>query len=124
MLKKKQWVLTTILFTFIFIFLLALSTPSHATETIDRGKIMFDTYCIHCHGASGGGDGPAAEELNPKPRNFQDSDEMRSVTPEKMERAIVEGRPGTAMQGWSTILKPEEVKDLIEYIKSLMKADN
>ena len=47
---------------------------------------------------------------------------MDSVTPERMEKSIAEGRQRTAMKAWGTILKPEEVKEIIKYIKSFMKA--
>ncbi len=118
MFKKKSLLLV---FIGVITVILSTSAQSLGAEDIERGKTLYDSYCIHCHGLSGAGDGPAANELNPKPRNFQNPDEMRLVTPEVMERAIVEGKKGTAMHRWSTILKPDDVKDIIEYIKSLMK---
>ncbi len=121
MLKKKHLFLAVIFFAVVGIIIFAISKPSLMAENIDRGKTLYNSYCIHCHGISGGGDGPAAGEINPKPRNFQDPAEMNSLTTEIMERAIVEGIRGTAMQGWSTILNPEEVKDIIEYIESFKK---
>lgn len=121
MLKKRRWLLAVVFFTVVLIIILAISKPSLMAENIDRGKAIYNAYCIHCHGLSGGGDGPAAGELTPKPRDFQDPVEISSITPEGMERAIVEGRPGTAMKGWSTIFKPEEVEDIIRYIKSFLK---
>ena len=42
------------------------STP----ERIAKGKTMFMTTCMPCHGAEGKGDGPASVAFNPKPRNF------------------------------------------------------
>ncbi len=121
MLRKRSLLLAMIFVIFVFTVTLALSKSFLYAENMDKGKALYTAYCIHCHGTSGGGDGPAAGELNPKPKNFQDPNEMSQVTPEMMEKTIVEGVEGTSMRGWSTILKPEEVKDIIEYIKSFMK---
>ena len=41
-----------------------------STEPRSSGERTYATYCIGCHGEKGLGDGPAAEFLNPKPRNF------------------------------------------------------
>ena len=39
-------------------------------ESIARGKELFQTHCVVCHGPGGKGDGPAAAGLNPKPPNL------------------------------------------------------
>jgi caa(3)-type oxidase subunit IV len=39
-------------------------------ELVARGKELFASNCVTCHGAAGHGDGPASAGLNPKPRNF------------------------------------------------------
>lgn len=121
MIKNKRLLLVVIFLIVAFTVTLALYRPLLHAEGIERGKALYNAYCIHCHGLSGGGDGPAAGGLNPKPTNFRDTNIMSSITPEMMEKTIVEGVEGTSMRGWSTILKPEEVKDIIEYIKSFMK---
>ncbi|MBX7147675.1 c-type cytochrome [bacterium] len=42
------------------------STP----DQIAKGKTVFMSNCMTCHGSEGKGDGPAAAAFNPKPRNF------------------------------------------------------
>jgi mono/diheme cytochrome c family protein len=37
---------------------------------VDSGQKMFSTYCAACHGASGTGDGPAAQALKTTPANL------------------------------------------------------
>ena len=32
---------------------------------------LYRQQCLHCHGVSGGGDGPTAEFLNPLPRDYR-----------------------------------------------------
>jgi caa(3)-type oxidase subunit IV len=40
------------------------------SELIAHGKTLYGQNCTSCHGAEGKGDGIAAGNLNPKPRNF------------------------------------------------------
>lgn len=30
-------------------------------EALDRGKFVYQTFCLHCHGSAGAGDGPVAK---------------------------------------------------------------
>lgn len=52
---------------------------------------IFMQRCSTCHGANGGGDGPGAADLNPKPRNLQDKDWQATVTDDYIEKIIKEG---------------------------------
>jgi mono/diheme cytochrome c family protein len=45
-----------------------LITPS--LELVARGKELYESNCVTCHGPAGHGDGPAAGTMNPRPRNF------------------------------------------------------
>ena len=39
-----------------------------------RGRLVYQVYCVACHGAEGHGDGPAAAGLKPPPRDFASHD--------------------------------------------------
>ncbi len=52
---------------------------------------MFMTVCATCHGQDGSGNGPVAESLNPKPRNYTDKAWQASVTDEDLKKIIVGG---------------------------------
>ncbi|MCA9480221.1 MAG: c-type cytochrome, partial [Nitrospira sp.] len=39
-------------------------------EQIEAGKRVYYTKCVWCHGVEGAGDGPGADRLWPRPRNF------------------------------------------------------
>ena len=52
---------------------------------------MFQARCVPCHGATGHGDGPGAVALNPKPRNYTDTNWQKSVTDDQIKKTILYG---------------------------------
>ena len=40
------------------------------TDVVQSGRDLFATYCASCHGVSGRGNGPAAEELRRRPSDL------------------------------------------------------
>ena len=40
------------------------------TAVVESGRDLFATYCASCHGVSGRGNGPAAEELRRRPTDL------------------------------------------------------
>ena len=49
-------------------------------EYVMQGKELFMNYCIHCHGASGIGDGFNAGNVDPGPRDLTDSETEEGET--------------------------------------------
>jgi len=90
-------------------------------DELNRGMAIYQAHCLSCHGPLGNGQGPEAASLDPKPTDFTNKTIMNALTPEKMEKAIVEGIPDTSMKGFGSILSPEDVRDVILYIRSLSK---
>jgi hypothetical protein len=52
---------------------------------------IFKNRCTPCHGATGGGDGPASASLSPHPRNFHDQKWQLSVDDAHIEKIIQYG---------------------------------
>lgn len=98
---------------------------SAAKGDVINGKKVYDTYCTSCHGATGKGDGVAAQALNPKPRNFVDAEYMKGRTDEVLKKVIVEGGAANnlspLMAPWGGTLKANEVDDVLAYVRSLLK---
>lgn len=73
------------------------SPPAAAPATqvtaaeIAEAQATFSSLCFTCHGASGHGDGPGAQALDPKPRSFADAAWQASVTDEHIKKVIVFG---------------------------------
>ena len=87
-------------------------------------KQLYDTSCASCHGTDGRGDGPAADALVPRPRDFtRGTYKFRTTTSgsvpsdDDMYRSIAQGLPGTSMLGWKGILSDGQMRALVVYVK-------
>jgi cytochrome c553 len=99
-----------------------------AKPPAEEAKQMFDTVCAACHGTSGKGDGPAAANLNPKPRDYSSGEWQQSVTDEEIATIIVKGGQGV---GKSPLMppqpqltnKPEVVDEMVKLIRAFGPQD-
>ena len=72
-----------------------------AAPDLARGAALYAQNCASCHGVSGGGDGPAAEGLDPPPIAFDDVVRARERSAFALYQVIGQGLEGTAMPGFS-----------------------
>lgn len=89
---------------------------------IFRGNIVFENYCILCHGIKADGAGRAAKMYNPKPANLLLSDK----NDEYKERIIRQGGAALGrsefMPPWGNELTNEQVTDVVAYLHSINQA--
>lgn len=90
-----------------------------------RGAMAYGRYCVSCHGVAGDGRGPAAESLDPRPRNFTGGTYKFRSTPATelptdadLLRTIERGLNHTSMPHWQGITSLER-RDLVQYLKTL-----
>jgi cytochrome c553 len=57
----------------------------------ERAHAMFETICATCHGNTGQGNGPAAESLPTKPRNYTDATWQANTTDAQIKDIIIHG---------------------------------
>ncbi len=88
-------------------------------------KGLYRQHCSHCHGTTGGGDGPTALFLNPYPRDyrqgkfkFKSTERDAKPTTADLRRILVDGINDTAMPTVG-LLPPDEIDALVEYVKYL-----
>ncbi len=89
---------------------------------VARGQVVYETRCAPCHGSGGGGDGPAAAAIEPRPRNFRDPAFWKGRTREQLRLVIAQGRPGTLMAPFEGVLSPAEIDDVVAYLQSFRPA--
>ncbi|MEZ5287319.1 MAG: cbb3-type cytochrome c oxidase subunit II [Vicinamibacterales bacterium] len=63
---------------------------------LDRGRVLYGTYCATCHGISGEGDGPGASGLLPAPANLAE----HHYATERLADALWNGVAGSGMPAW------------------------
>lgn len=99
--------------------------PTGEAAIVDVGTAKYGSLCATCHGATGGGDGPGAGGLNPKPRNFHDAAWQAKVTDEHIAKVIKEGGAPNGLSGtmppWGAVLKDDEIAEVVKHIRAMKK---
>ena len=100
-------------------------------EKIEAGKRVYFTKCVWCHGVEGAGDGPGADRLWPRPRNFNAgtfkirhtaSGELPLIDVDLFQ-TVTHGLPGSAMPSWEGILTDEQRKDVLAFVTTELVKD-
>lgn len=86
----------------------------------DRGRVLYDQHCVACHGPTGRGDGQEATFLSPRPASLI-SAATSAKSDKELLQTIADGKPHTAMRGWSGTLSPEEQRHVLAYLRSLVR---
>lgn len=95
--------------------IMSLSQPNDAL--VAKGKIIYTTNCVACHGAAGKGDGVAAGALVPKPRNFTSLDGwINGPKISGIFKTLSEGIKGSAMVAFDVISSKDKLA-LAQYIR-------
>lgn len=94
----------------------SLLAPFETTPAIlDQGKILFDTYCKHCHGPKAMGDGKVADKF-PGVANLK-GDAYKSITEGHIFHVITYGRRLMGAHG-SQVSEDDRWK-IAKYVKNL-----
>jgi high-affinity iron transporter len=72
-----------------------------------RAVVLYQQFCISCHGAEGRGDGSESKTLNPKPTNFHDATRMGQRSVYGLFSTISLGVPRTGMPAFTNLSDDE-----------------
>jgi mono/diheme cytochrome c family protein len=100
----------------------AVKNPVKATPaSIAAGKKLYDTQCVTCHGASGKGDGKMAASITngPKPSDLTDASWKHGSTDGEIFTLIRDGSKGTGMRGYAARMKPDDIWNVVNYLRTL-----
>ncbi len=113
--------------------------PEPTAEMIEAGKRVYFTKCVWCHGVDGAGDGPGADRLWPRPRNFNQgtfkirhtaSGELPLFDAKKpiagqndLFETVTHGLPGSAMPSWEGILTEEQRLQVLSFVTTQLVKD-
>lgn len=81
-----------------------------------KGEKFYQSNCYVCHGKKGGGDGPRAHFNRPRPRDFTSRLSQEELTRSRLFKSISQGRRGSVMPAWSTVLSKQQIADVAEYV--------
>lgn len=95
-----------------------LRSPIEMTQaTVDHGKALYEKFCMHCHGATGQGDGPVVNNGNyPAPGSY--TGPLRDLPEGKIFHVLVYGK-NVAMGSHASQLNKEERWMVTHYVQYL-----
>jgi mono/diheme cytochrome c family protein len=101
--------------------------PAATTESIRRGGELFQSMnCWSCHGKDGRGHGPSAASLTDNrgypitPFDFTSGTSFKcGDSDQEMFRDLLTGLDGTPMPSFANALTPDQMWDVVHYIRSL-----
>ena len=85
-------------------------------KSTSAGKVVYEANCASCHGPAGHGDGPAAKDLNPKPRNLSDP-VIQSQTDGSIFWKLTEGKK--PMPTFDKLIPENDRGTVINFVRTL-----
>ncbi|MCB1743280.1 MAG: c-type cytochrome [Gammaproteobacteria bacterium] len=77
---------------------------------------LYHDYCSVCHGDKGDGRSRARGSMQPPPLAFTEAD-PQTLNRERMLVSVRHGRPGTAMAGWGSQLRDDQIQAVVDFIR-------
>jgi mono/diheme cytochrome c family protein len=84
-------------------------------QVVAEGEVIYGKFCVHCHGASGAGDGKVAGKLPGPPPAYNGA--LKNLPEGKIFHSITYGK-GT-MGNHASLLTQEERWKLVHYVQKL-----
>ena len=87
--------------------------------SLASGKKKYGQDCAMCHGKEGAGDGDLAEDMKLKLRDLRDAQTLKDLSDGDIYSLINNGKG--KMMGEEGRLKPDEIWDVVNFVRSLAK---
>lgn len=106
----------------------AKGAPPATPASIARGKELFkDAGCASCHGETGKGDGPTADQMKDsegqpvKPRDFTDGRFRGGSDRTDLYMRLTTGLDGSPMPAYEDVLEPADRWAVVDFVQTLAK---
>ena len=100
-----------------------LSVPANAADSKDsasaRGRALFDTYCVLCHGTGGKGDGRAASLQKVRPADLTVSSRSDDYKVQIITNGGASMKRSQSMPPWKTVLSQQQIADVVVYLRGM-----
>lgn len=90
-----------------------------APEAATRGRAVFASHCVQCHGDSGKGDGRIARLYNPKPSDLTASTQTDSYKADIIRKGGASVGRSMIMPAWGNELSDSEISDVVAYLRQI-----
>lgn len=90
-----------------------------STDSVARGEQLWLQNCLSCHGPEGAGDGPASAQLAKRPKDLTMVASPPIFPDGIMAFRIANGK--NTMPAWQDSLTPDQIWDLVSFIRSKSK---
>lgn len=97
--------------------------PANAADGHDtasaRGRALFETYCVLCHGAAGKGDGRAAQLQKVRPSDLTASPRSDDYKLQIISNGGAALNRSEGMPAWKTVLTQQQIADVVVYLRAM-----
>jgi mono/diheme cytochrome c family protein len=97
------------------------------TREEQHGKVLYEYYCVLCHGMTGEGDGFNSFSLSTPPARHADATFMGTLSDTQIQLVIREGGSALGrspqMPPWGRVLTDQEISDMTAFIRTLAQPD-
>jgi mono/diheme cytochrome c family protein len=98
-----------------------LTDPGTVTpEGLAHGKVLYETFCLVCHGQAGKGDGPLVPRI-PNPPSYS-SERVRAFPPGRIYHVITLGTGN--MPSYASQISPAERWLIVRYVQQLQARED
>ena len=103
---------------------------TNAGTDAENGRRIYGTFCVVCHQPDGKGGAlpgsPAVSQATLVAANFtlRGKNAPLSKADADLVKIITEGAPGKPMPPFGSVLKPEEIRDVLAYLRAAFGAEH
>ena len=92
----------------------------HAAEDAVKGKAVFRSHCVQCHGEKADGHGPLAPRFDPPPANISASKKSDDYMMQIITLGGAALGRSSVMPEWGLELSGDEILDVVTYLRQVV----